>query len=84
MNIGVSPYLMISGRLDYFFSLNDFVELMSMMTSMGFDASWKRAMVVDKDALEYRFYEALILNEAINLKLFTNPYEAMIWLKNSD
>ena len=66
------------------FSLTDFVELMSMMTSMGFDTSWKRAMVVDKDALEYRFYEALILNEAINLKLFTNPYEAMIWLKNSD
>ena len=66
------------------FSLTDVIEIMSIMTEMGFDDSWKRAMVVDKESLEYSFYEALILNEAINLKLFTNPYEAMIWLKNSD
>ena len=66
------------------FSLIDFVEIMSMMTSIGFDNSWKTAMVVAKDSLGYRFYEALILNEAIHLKLFTNPHEAMIWLKKSD
>ena len=66
------------------FSLTDVIEIMSMMKRMGFDDSWKRAMVVAKESLEYRFYEALILKEAINLKLFTNPHEAMIWLKNSD
>jgi len=66
------------------FSLNDFVEIMSIMTSMGFDNSWKIAMVVDKDSLGYRFYEALTLNEAINFKLFTNPHVAMIWLIKSD
>ena len=65
-------------------SLTDLIEIMSMMTRMGFDDSWKRAMVVAKESLEYSFYEALILNEAINLKLFTNAYEAMIWLKYSD
>ena len=66
------------------FSLTDFVKIMNMMTGMGFDNSWKTAMVVAKDSLGYRFYEALILNEEINLKLFTNPYEAMIWLKHLD
>jgi hypothetical protein len=66
------------------FSLTEVIETMSMMKGMGFDNSWKRAMVVAKDSQEYRFYEALILNEAINLKVFTNPHEAMIWLNKSD
>jgi len=66
------------------FSLTEVIEIMSVMKGMGFDNSWKRAMVVAKDSLEYSFYEALILNEAINLKLFTNPNVAMIWLKKSD
>ena len=66
------------------FSLTDFLKIMNMIISMGLDDSWKKAMVVAKRSLGYRFYEALTVNEAINLKLFVNPYEAMIWLKKSD
>ena len=33
------------------FSFTDFVEIRDMMLSMGFDSSWKRAMVVAKESL---------------------------------
>lgn len=53
----------------------------SLLLKMGIDNTWKIAVVVTNDVEDYSFFETVVNYRREVVKTFTDPDEAMIWLK---
>jgi len=62
----------------------DLYDLPSRLESHGVDRTWKRALVVDKQTDEFRFYEDVSNNRGFRVKVFQDPDEALKWLTEED
>jgi hypothetical protein len=54
--------------------------LLELLDTIGFDRSWKRAIVVARDLETYRFFEVAALNRGYRIKIFTDLNDAKNWL----
>jgi hypothetical protein len=68
------------GQLD--FSTTDIYKLSEMLDNGGLDRSWKRAVIASKQFEDFQFYETVMINRGYQLKIFSDPDEAMKWLNS--
>ena len=62
------------------FSTSDLHELPKMMSDIGIDTTWRRAIVASEQLQDYHFFETTAVNRGNTARIFTNPNEAMDWL----
>jgi hypothetical protein len=60
--------------------ISDLVEVSIIGERIGFDESWKIAIIVDVVEVKHRFYEKFSSNRNRSLKIFTEGDIAMDWL----
>lgn len=61
-------------------SFMDFYDIAEMSVSKGFDRSWKRAIVVEKTAPDFSFFETVARNRGLSIRVFESMDEALEWL----
>jgi hypothetical protein len=67
---------------DVDFSSIEIINIPGIFHAAGLDISLRRAIVVPTDIENFRFFERAANSRGFNVRVFTDLYEAMKWLKN--
>lgn len=62
-------------------SITDIYYIPNLLIQFGIDRRWRIAIVILKESEDSSFFETVALNRRFRVKVFTDPNEAMIWLK---
>ena len=63
-------------------STADLYEVPRLLSEWGLTSDFERVIFVNKDLMDYRFYETASKNIGQNLRVFTNEDDVNKWLKN--
>ena len=58
----------------------DIYQMPEEAKKLGIGHSHKRALVVEDRATDFHFLETVFVNRGYEVKMFTNPDEALVWL----
>ena len=67
---------------DVDFSSIDIITIPGILHAAGLDMSCKRAIIMSTNLNNYRFFLTAANTWGFNVKVFTDPNEAMNWLRN--
>jgi hypothetical protein len=66
------------------FTMAELYEASKLVITEEFDRSWVRAILVKEENLDKaNFYETVLRNKGVKVKVFTNIYKAKRWLVTS-
>ena len=63
------------------FSTVELYRMPGVLDASGLDPSWRRAIIASKQLKDYRFFETVAQNQGYSVRVFTDPDEALTWLK---